>query len=180
MLSSEISKTRIDRILVLEHKRAMAASTEDNPFVTDIKEHTNTILTRFEAENNSLKYTDNPFPVFLLAHYKPIINILMGNCVAEEFTSFSNDFMSQLSNVGTNVSKSMNYSDTITPNHNGRSSPIEFESNTIDYVQHSGCFLFKGIEQDMKVGPKDDLHNNAHPDTITSIRDDKSSPIKFE
>ena len=138
---------------MLEHDRATATSTEDNPFVTDIKEHADTIVTRFEAEHNSLKCT---------------------------FTSFSNDVMSRLSSVGTSLSKSMSYLDTIMSNHSGKSSPIEFQSNAIDYVRHSGCFLFKGIEQEMKVGPKDDLHYNAHPDTITSNRNGKSSSIKFD
>ena len=34
-------------------------------------------------------------------------------------------------------------SNTITPNHNGMPSPIEFETNTIDHVRLSGYFLFK-------------------------------------
>ena len=41
--------------------------------------------------------------------------------------------------------------DTITRNHSDMSSPFEFESKSIDHLQHSGYYLFKNIEQDIKV-----------------------------
>ena len=62
---------------------------------------------------------------------------------------------------------------TITRNHSDTSSP--FESKIFDYVQHSRCYLFKNIEQDIKVGPKEDFLNKAHPDTINSNRKGRSS-----
>ena len=49
-----------------------------------------------------------------------------------------------------------------------------FESETIDHV-HSGCFLFKDIERDMKVEPKDDFPNNK-----LQAKNDRSSRNEFE
>ena len=68
--------------------------------------------------------------------------------------------------------------DTISPNHNSIASPTGFESNTIDHVQHSGYFLFKSIEPDMKVEPKEDLPNEALPDTIKPNHSAKYSPFE--
>ena len=66
------------------------------------------------------------------------------------------------------------------PNHKCKFSPIEFETNTIDQVHHSGCFLSKSIEQDMKVGTKEDKPKEAHPDTITPNHNSMSSPVESE